>query len=411
MNANITVDGKMIKGGWVSPPNASYGGVNYVSDRSFRTLAESGINLAYCIFDPWKYREDFDEFCRLAEKYGVYVMASCTELAESDFDTDGFRVKIEYLKSKSSVFGINIFDEPGRNKFGVISENVGKIKGMLGDLKLYLNHMPMYATASQLEGGWWTPDLKEADSSDYKRFLEDFYSRVPVDVVSYDFYPFRHEKGVCDPRYFDQLCICKEIADKYGLPLWNFTQLTSWNRDAVRNTGYSEIQWLNNTSIACGVTGLQYFCYWTPLDGVESFLHAMVTADGNKTRHYHFVKKINAELEAVAPYILNADFKGTIAFGDTLCGFPRDKNIWRYGKIADVASDGAMIGCFDRGGKDMYYVVNTSVFEARVVTLRLNASIDAEIVSGTSVSEFSGDELIFVINPGEAVLVAEREEK
>ena len=50
-----------------------------------------------------------------------------------------------------------------------------------------------------------------------------------------------------------------------------------------KNTTYAEIEWLNNTSIACGVTAVQYFCYWTPLDGVESFLNAMVTADGMST--------------------------------------------------------------------------------------------------------------------------------
>ena len=64
----------------------------------------------------------------------------------------------------------------------------------------------------------------------YREFLDRFYSTVDVDIVSYDFYPFRHEKGICHPKYYIQLCMAREMAQKYGKPLWNFTQVTSWFR-------------------------------------------------------------------------------------------------------------------------------------------------------------------------------------
>lgn len=400
-------NGEMVKAGWIAPPNISYGGRDFITDEAFEDVKNSGINLLYMFFEPDKYPQDADRFMSLADKYDIYVFVPDGRLMEKDFDLDAFLTSYRNLKKYKCFLGYNICDEPGRNKFELIAENCRRIRPHI-DVLLYVNHMPMYATTAQLFGGWWTPDLPETKSLEYRNFLEDFYNLADVDIVSYDFYPFRHEKGICDPRYFEQLCIARDISEKVKKPLWNFTQVTSWNRDHVRNMTYSELEWLNNTSIACGVSGIQYFCYWTPLDGVESFLSAMITRDGHKTRHYYFAKRINEKLDFIASYILNADFKGTIAYGDTLCGFPHEKNLWTYGNIKMITSDGVMIGCFDYKGNNMYYVVNTSILESRANQLGFKKPVTADVIDGKVKTEFKGDKLNIVIAPGEAVLIIEK---
>ena len=398
--------GEMYKAGWVSPPPASYGGVDHINDERFKELRESGINLIHVITEL----EDLSVTRRIVEcakKNDVELVLPLADLLRGEFNEEKVMPVLEALKDWDNVVGINLFDEPGRHYFDKIKKVADFIRPYIGDRMIYVNHMPMYATASQLEGGWWTPYEDEAQTSGYYEFLDEFYQKIDVEVISYDFYPFRHEKGCSDPRYFEQLCVAKKLSDKYDKPVWNFTQVTSWNRDAVRNMTYAEMAWMNHTSIACGVTGIQYFCYWTPCDGVENFENAMIARNGSRTKHYYFAQDLNRKLDALAPYILDAKFYGTIAYGNTIVPFPRESALKSFGNIDRVLSDGMLIGCFEKDGKYMYYAVNTSVFETKVLEFTFKKSISAELLLGTEKLSFEGAELKQVVGPGEAVLIAE----
>ena len=397
--------GEMYKAGWVAPPSAQNGSISYVNDERLQEVRESGINLLYpCISDL----NECERLVQAAAKFGVDVMIPIEHAREEDFDPSKIASALEYYKNCENVLGFNLIDEPGMISFDVIAKNAKKLRPYIGDKLLYVNHMPMYATPGQLHGGWWSPDESEASSDDYCEFFKCFYEKVQeVGVASYDFYPFRHEKGVADARYFEQLCISKKVASAYDLPLWNFTQVTSWNRDVVRNMTYSEMAWLNHTSIACGVTGLQYFCYWTPCDGAETFENAMISRSGARTKHYYFAQDLNEKIDKISPYILDAEFVGTIAYGDTLCAFPREYAIRSFGNLDRYMSDGMLIGCFKWHGKNMYFIVNTSVTETRFIELAFKKEIKAKVIVGKNEFTFVGQQLNQSIGEGEFALVIE----
>ena len=397
--------GEMYKSGWVGPPSAKNGVKSYINDERFQEIREAGLNLIYPL------SSDLSEIKRLVEsaaKFDVDVMIPIENTLKEDFDPSKIASELEYYKNSENVLGFNLLDEPGRISFDALAKIAQKLRPYIGDKLLYVNHMPMYATAGQLNGGWWSPYEEEANSDDYYDFFQSFYDKVKeVGLASYDFYPFRHEKGCCDPRYFEQMCIAKKISEAYDLALWNFTQVTSWNRDAVRNMTYSEMAWLNNTSIACGVTGLQYFCYWTPSDGVETFENAMISRDGNRTKHYYFAQDLNAKIDKIAPYILDAKFVGTIPYGDTICAFPPKYALRTFGKLDRFMCDGMLIGCFEWQGKNMYYVVNTSVMETRLTELTFKETIKAKVIIGVNEFAFSGQVLKKPLSAGEAMLMIE----
>ena len=397
--------GEMYKSGWVGPPSAKNGVKSYINDERFQEIREAGLNLIYPL------SSDLSEIKRLVEsaaKFDVDVMIPIENTLKEDFDPNKIASELEYYKNSENVLGFNLLDEPGRISFDALAKIAQKLRPYIGDKLLYVNHMPMYATAGQLNGGWWSPYEEEANSDDYYDFFQSFYEKVKeVGLASYDFYPFRHEKGCCDPRYFEQMCIAKKISEAYDLALWNFTQVTSWNRDAVRNMTYSEMAWLNNTSIACGVTGLQYFCYWTPSDGVETFENAMISRDGNRTKHYYFAQDLNAKIDKIAPYILDAKFVGTIPYGDTICAFPPKYALRTFGKLDRFMCDGMLIGCFEWQGKNMYFVVNTSVMETRLTELTFKEEIKAKVIIGLNEFVFSGQVLNKPLGAGEAMLVVE----
>ena len=397
--------GEMYKSGWVGPPSAKNGVKSYINDERFQEIREAGLNLIY------PSSSDLSEIKRLVEsaaKFDVDVMIPIENTLKEDFDPSKIASELEYYKNSENVLGFNLLDEPGRISFDALAKTAQKLRPYIGDKLLYVNHMPMYATAGQLNGGWWSPYEEEANSDDYYDFFQSFYEKVKeVGLASYDFYPFRHEKGSCDPRYFEQMCIAKKISEAYDLALWNFTQVTSWNRDAVRNMTYSEMAWLNNTSIACGVTGLQYFCYWTPSDGVETFENAMISRDGKRTKHYYFAQDLNAKIDKIAPYILDAKFVGTIPYGDTICAFPTKYALRTFGKLDRFMCDGMLIGCFEWQGKNMYFVVNTSVMETRLTELTFKEEIKAKVIIGLNEFVFSGQVLNKPLGAGEAMLVIE----
>lgn len=401
-------DGRMVKGGWVAPPNAKYGGTDFLNDEVFSDVAKSGVNLLFPYIDPVNDPEDFLKYAKLCKKHGVYTMVSDHRFADPLSDEKQLIAAIEYYKNLGSVFGISVCDEPGRTKFASLGECYNKYKPYLGDLKFYINHMPMYAVASQINGGWWSGKGTERESTteEYAEFIEDFLKTVDIPVLSYDFYPFRFEEGVPDCRYFEQLTLCREKAEKYGKALWNFTQLTSWNKDYIRNTEFFEIAYLNNTSLACGVTGLQYFCYWTPTDcGGESFLSAMITRDGKRTKHYAYVKKLNEEISRVEKFFLEAEHKGVISIGDGGCPFPEKANIHSFGRMLSADTCGAIIGCFDYNGKEMYYVVNGSPVKTRTVELKFDGKVDADVYEHGFLTNIDGESISLVLSGGEGVLI------
>lgn len=401
-------DGRMIKGGWVAPPNAAYGGKDFINDKAFSDVKESGVNLLFPYVNPVLEPEDFERYVSLCKKYNVYTMVSDHRFADPSVEAETLIPALDYYKSLGAVFGISVCDEPGRKKFSVLGERYKKFKPYLGDLCFYINHMPMYAGCSQINGGWWTGSGAEPESSteDYAKFIDDFCIEVGIPVLSYDFYPFRWERGVLDKRYFEQLSVCREKAEKYDKALWNFTQLTSWNRDYIRNTEYSEIAFLNNTSLAFGVTALQYFCYWTPTDaGGEKFLSAMITRDGEKTKHYAYVKKLNSEISRIETYFLNAEHKGVIVIGDVGCSVPESSVISRFGKLEFIDSCGVITGCFDYEGKSMYYVVNGSPISCRTAELRFSDEVTADVFEHGYKSRTCGKNISLVLDGGEGVLI------
>lgn len=403
-------DGQMLIGGWVSPPNSSYGGTDYISEEHFQEIRDSGINVIYTMYHPEKDFEDLVRAADIARDVGCFLIVGDDRFGKKDGEESALLKTIKFCREHPAIVGINACDEPGSQHFKRIAENYKKFKSAFGDLLFYVNHMPIYATGSQLEGGWWTPEEDEATNGNYEKHIENFMQTVGTEMLSFDFYPFRWEKQLSDFRYFEQLSICKRIADKYNIPLWNFIQVTSWNKDVVRNTTYSEILWQVSTALAYGVTGIQYFCYWTPVDsGGEYFLNAMIDSRGVKTKSWYFVEKVNRHIRKVAPYFLDAEYQGVISYGNTVVPVPREDNIGMFGNLTRVFADGLLIGCFRYRGRYMYYIVNTSLIESKVLELTFAKKQRFLMVRDDRESEIECDTLCEVFYEGEGILLIEQD--
>ncbi len=398
-------NGEMIKGGWVAPYNVK-GHPDVLTDEVFSAVKESGINLLYPLNGCYS-EDDKEKLLQLCDRHDIYIMIADSAIAKEDFDLDAYLPTLESYKKRKCIYGIHIIDEPGKLLFPIISKNIEKVKPYVGELVLYINQLPIYATDRQLYFGAWTDDTSPVPPISYEAVIEDFYSNVDVPLLSYDLYPFTSEKGNIKPKYYKQLMLMKNIAKKHELSYWNFTQVTSFKRDKIRNMTYSEMAWLNNTSIACGVSGIQYFCYYTPESGREAFATAMVDHDGKVSRHYHYAKKLNSELSMIEKYILEYEHMGTMTTGNTLGEFPQEYALKSFGNLDKLSCDGAILGCFEKDGKYAYFAVNTSVNEARVITLKFKNNISFKAINGSCEESLTSDKYTAVLHEGGTVMIVE----
>lgn len=400
----------MILGGWVAPPSKHYGtGVDYITDEVFRQVRESGVNVLYTNIDRTKHLPDLIRTIECAERNGVYLMIGDDSFLYGDIDEKEAVEFIEYCKRSKSVIGIDFGDEPNASKFSKLSEICKKHKPLMGDLLFYVNLLPMYAFAPHLKGlDSDDPFLRYPTMQEYGEYINDFLDNVDTDVLSFDYYPFTHEKGVIKSSYFKNLSVCARIAKERGIPLWNFIQLTSWQYETIRNMTYSEILWLVTTSLCYGVKGIQYFCYWTPTDfNGEFFNSAMINRLGQPTKSYYYVSEINKHIQKISPYILSYTYKGLIAYGETIAEVPEEDNLHIFGDLILLDSDGSLVGCFEKGGKFAYYLTNTSLTETKHLTVMLKKSGRFKIIKGVNEYTLEGQVLSFVLYEGEGVMIVE----
>lgn len=228
----------------------------------------------------------------------------------------GFRELLEEFGSHPALIGHNVCDEPSMAQFDELSALAARYREILPEAAPFVNLFPIYATEQQLAGT-------------YADYLAQFMARYKPEVLSYDHYPFLTARGAqlaglaegevpgefgdfgqaISPTYYLNLQLIREQALAHGVPFWLFIQTLSFN-GTNRDPSKAEMRWQVYTSLAFGAKGLQYFTYWTPDNGVETFGDAMIDRAGNKTAHYYEVQDINRELHGIGPTLLDLTSTG-----------------------------------------------------------------------------------------------------
>ncbi len=208
----------------------------------------------------------------------------------------------------------------------------------------HINMFPSYG-----EGGAGAP---------YEQYVDDWMELVNPNYYSYDSYPLlevnednpfaRYESE----DYYYNLDILRTKTAERRIPLWSFIQTLaigdSKGNYHKRVPSREDIRWQVFTNLAFGVKGLQYFCYWTPNSGSETFSPAMIAPDGSKTEHYDQVKEVNEEVLKIGKSLLLSDSEGVILHtASTEKRFRLYKDsLTSFDCIESVSGDDVLIGCF-----------------------------------------------------------------
>lgn len=397
---------KMPIGAWGSPCPGSVNGTDYINDENYQLAKDAGLRFLVTLYELGNV-SDNERALTCAQNAGIGLYLNERTYYEGKVDEAEGRRKIAVYSKYPSFYGIAVKDEPGMADFKILCDIIARHKADLPEqATFYTNLMPIYATSNQLIKGCGFYE-GEPDPAVYEEYLERFVKEIDVPMFSYDFYPFREEKGWIDEDYFKQLSLARRMAEKKGTPLWVFIQVTSWQVGKIRDMTYSEILWQVTTSLAMGAKGIQYFTYITPIDdNSEYFGDAMLNRNHKPTALYYFVQKVNRHLEIVGDEMLSWNYCGVMKKGNCIAPVPQEERLSSFGSFA-VSGKNYLCGCFEKEGRKGIYLLNPSLTE----TNHLSVSMDLKaysLISGDCEETVNEDCLHFVLAPGEAVWIAEK---
>ncbi|MCU6710748.1 beta-galactosidase [Paenibacillus sp. J5C_2022] len=378
---------------WVSPP------ANEVTLERYEEMKEAGITFVTG-FSEWEGgSETMMKSLDYAEATGMKVILRDPQIGElADGELSGIGELTAPYRDHPAYMGHVFYDEPSLTQYDRLAAMKEEYKKDAPDGLPYVNLFPTYASLDQ-KGGTYT------------EYLDQYIQKYKPELISYDHYPFLTEAkggpGAITEDYFYNLELIRRASTEHQLPFWLFIQTLSFNT-THRDPTEEEIRWQVFTSLAYGAKGIQYFTYWTPQSGRETFGSGMIDLQGNRTRHYDEVKRINASLQEIGPRLMELQSEGVIHFGDQPALL--EESMKSFGPIASVSGDPAIIGCFtDSEGVQSVLVVNASFQQPSSTELKLEGDVKrAAVWNGGQVQsrKIAGGAMQVELAPGGAMWIA-----
>lgn len=376
---------------WVTPP------VEHITMERYREIKEAGITFLTG-FREWEGGEEaIQKSLDYADANGLKVLVRDPQLNALPMNELGkIKELIAPYTSHPAYMGHVFYDEPSIRQFEELSAKKEEYKKHAPEGLAYVNMFPTYASLGQ-KGGTYT------------EYLEQYFQKFDPEVLSYDHYPFltqsKESRSDITEDYFYNLELIRSTALENDVPFWLFIQTLSFNL-SHRDPTEEEIRWQVYTSLAYGAKGIQYFTYWTPKPGGgETFGSGMIDLDGNRTKHYDEVKRLNAEVQEIGPKLLDLRSEGVIHYGSQppLLSNP----LQTFKPIAGLSGDAAIIGCFsDHEGGRSAMVVNASYHDSAVTSLQLEPEVKKVMMWRNGVSEekaVTGGKVKLDLLPGQGV--------
>lgn len=418
---------EFIISGFIGPQDF-YAGIGYrlpslITDESYAKLAEAGINNICDQRIRFDDSEVTDRALTLAAKYGItYLMPDPIinfEMSNANDNVDNVVIptaedlaaRMEQLMQYDSFAGFHLRDEPTSNCFPKLSEAVQVIEEarvLAGDetIQPYINCFPGVGW-NQLSNG----TDPEMNWDKYIRGVAD----MGIDFLSWDGYPFTNVPGEIQATWLNGLGQVKRIANEYEIPCMIWLQCGGGEAmfsPSHRVVNEAEMNWNVGSALCFGYSAMGYYTLVTPPEASnksEDYVNqdSILNKYGSKTPFWHYAKKINAQVQAMAPVILNAAWEGIMIDNQDSPNVYTGPDILEdYRCLKGWSGDSALIGCFDYEGTVALVVMNNSIENHHaVVTLEFDNNYEYEVTQRATKSTVSGKEFSLHLEAGEFALV------
>ena len=302
----------------------------------FTELKEMGVNINLCNYPD---AESMKKALDLAQKVGIRMIASCPELKTDCENT------VKRFMNHPALAGYFLRDEPIQKDFAELGEWAKKIKSIDSNHFCFVNLIAaIHPTKTEALG-----------TKSYADYIRTFAETVPVQQISYDFYPVLNE-GIHE-RWYEGLEIVSTEARKLHLPFWAFALASSYNELHPEPTIPAlRLQMFSN--LAYGAQGLEYWSYrMSP--GLRS---APIGLDGKRTVVYDRIKQVNSEVQSLAGVFTGAKVVSVNHTGTLIPrGTSRLTKLPHAIKVFETEGDGALVSTLENGEYTYFVIVNRNL--------------------------------------------------
>jgi len=261
--------------------------MNQINSMRFNELKESGINL---FIDNFPDTDAMKKGLDLAEEVGVKLLISCPELKSDPEKT------AQLFMNHPAMGGYYIYDEPAVQLIPELKNWCKRIQSVDNKHLLYVNLLPNFAAPADL------------GTSNYKEYVEEFLKQLPVQVISFDYYPVMSNR--LSKTWYENLELISAESQRTGLPFLAFALTSNYDEEHITPQTLAALRLQAYSNLAYGAQGICYYEYWdrTPVvaGAQEDDRGGPISASGKRTVVFDRIKQVSAELQTLAPVFLGA---------------------------------------------------------------------------------------------------------
>ena len=287
--------------------------------------------------------------------------------------------------------GYFLVDEPSAADFPQLTRLARQIMAVDSDpAKVYcVNLFPNYANNQQL-------GLKPHQK--YPEYVHKFLSEVPVNVLSYDYYPINRLS--VDSRWYGNMQVMLEAAKLAGMPWWAYIATVGFNMFPEPSQGSLRLQ--SYTNLAYGATGIEHWFYWY----YQGHRASAIDADGQRTATYDYIKQVNRELMAQAGVFVGSTVKRVRYAGRSV---PKEVKPYKPGSPINsltAGGKGAIVSELWKGSRRFLVIVNQDYLELMPLAAAWKANTRKGLVRKDGrVRPLAKPALKINVDPGDACIL------
>ncbi len=331
---------------WCGPPEP------YITLEQYRAIADAGFSVVMPPCEGVATAARNRKILELAAKTGLKAVISDARmpltLSNNPAGRTALRDIVNDYRKSTALMGYFLTDEPGANAFGELAEVVTELHRLDPNRMVFINLLPNYATTDL------TANPSQLNSLTYAQYLSRFMEVVKPDVLSWDHYALLTDGD--RPGFFSNLAAGQRAsnATQPATPFWQI--VLSVQHGPYRALTENELRFEAMQSLVYGAKGLAYFTYWEPNDPSFHWSHTIRNRDGSPGPLYAPVRKVNAEVRALAAWLYDAQVDETFQSGT----IPPDGTAATDESLVKVTGAGNLtVGTF-RGTKGYFYVMVTN---------------------------------------------------
>lgn len=201
------------------------------------------------------------------------------------------------FRDHPAIWGIDIGDEPSALDFPHYGNIIRLLKKAIPGMPLYLNLYPNYASVSQNNDA---QKINQLGTRTYVEHIDAYCRKVPLDYISYDFYPYESTAKKTDSmlsKMYDNFIDVSDACRRTKRSFWYVPQVNS--RVGLPPTSEDRLRLQANAAMSFGAEAITWGCWckgW--------WVNNVLDSDGNRTEQYEKLKRVNKEIKKVAPHYM-----------------------------------------------------------------------------------------------------------